>query len=361
MRSEERSTRVRRRARGSRLLVAALLVGSTFAGIQQAGARPTHADLQAAKSQLDGLNQRLEGLVEQYDQAQIALSRAERHLAQAKAALAEALSQARSARHHLATRASLAYQGVSSELDTLLGANTFSQFSDRLEFLNQIAGTDEDAVTKAAVAGQKAKWARHDLSQAVAQRQAVIRGLSQKKAEIQGSITDQRALIDRIQTALARPIYVPQKAPAHAPSVSTASTADPPQSAGSAGPAGPAGPAPIVNGSVQAVIDAAYSVIGVPYVYGGSSPETGFDCSGLTMWAWAHAGVSLPHSAAMQYESIPHVDRSELQPGDLVFFYSPISHVAMYVGGGMMIEAPHTGAYVRKVPLRTDFVGAGRP
>ena len=119
---------------------------------------------------------------------------------------------------------------------------------------------------------------------------------------------------------------------------------------------------PVVsNGDASAAVAAAYSAIGVPYVYAGSSPQTGFDCSGLTMWAWAHAGVSLPHSAAMQYDSIPHVSASQLQPGDLVFFYSPISHVAMYVGGGMMIEAPHTGAYVRKVPLRQDFVGAGRP
>ena len=80
------------------------------------------------------------------------------------------------------------------------------------------------------------------------------------------------------------------------------------------------------------------------------------------MWAWAKAGVSLSHSAAMQYGSIRHVGRTQLQPGDLLFFYSPIHHVAMYVGGGMMIEAPHTGAFVRKVPVYWSmFVGAGRP
>jgi peptidoglycan DL-endopeptidase CwlO len=121
-------------------------------------------------------------------------------------------------------------------------------------------------------------------------------------------------------------------------------------------------PVPVVNGSAAAAVAAAYSVIGTPYVYGGSSPETGFDCSGLTMWSWAHAGVSLPHSSAMQYASLPHVDRSDLQPGDLVFFYSPIHHVGMYVGGGMMIHAPHTGAYVEKVPIYWQyFVGAARP
>ena len=80
------------------------------------------------------------------------------------------------------------------------------------------------------------------------------------------------------------------------------------------------------------------------------------------MWAWAHAGVSLPHSSAMQYGVTRRVDRSDLQPGDLLFFYSPIHHVAMYVGGGMMIEAPHTGSFVRKVPVYWQYyVGAGRP
>ena len=95
---------------------------------------------------------------------------------------------------------------------------------------------------------------------------------------------------------------------------------------------------------------------------GGASPESGFDCSGFTMWAWAHAGVYLPHSSAAQYSSLPHVSRESLQPGDLLFFYSPISHVGMYVGGGRMIHSPHTGSVVSVVPVYWDsFVGASRP
>ena len=101
--------------------------------------------------------------------------------------------------------------------------------------------------------------------------------------------------------------------------------------------------------------------IGDPYVYGAAGPDS-FDCSGLTMYAWRAGGVSLPHSSQAQYSGTTHVPISALQPGDLVFFYSDIHHVAIYSGGGMMIEAPHTGAYVREVPLRvSDLVGASRP
>src|SRR5207245_829846 len=132
-------------------------------------------DLQAAKSRLNGLNQRLDVLVEQYDQAQVSLAKAEKDLAAARQRAAEADAEARSAQRALSRRASLAYQGVGSELDVLLGSSSISQFSDRLEFLNQIAGTDQTVVSRASVAGHRAKWAGQDLARAVQARRAVVR------------------------------------------------------------------------------------------------------------------------------------------------------------------------------------------
>ena len=97
------------------------------------------------------------------------------------------------------------------------------------------------------------------------------------------------------------------------------------------------------------------------YVYGAAGPSA-FDCSGLTMAAWSQAGVSLPHSSAAQYSSGRHISESELQPGDLVFYYSPISHVGMYIGNGQIVNAvnPSVGVVISGLH-DMPYVGAVRP
>jgi cell wall-associated NlpC family hydrolase len=101
--------------------------------------------------------------------------------------------------------------------------------------------------------------------------------------------------------------------------------------------------------------------VGKAYVYGAAGPSA-FDCSGLTMAAWSQAGVSLPHSSSAQYSSGPHISESELQPGDLVFYYSPISHVGMYIGNGQIVNALNPGAGVQVSGLHDmPYVGAVRP
>ena len=123
----------------------------------------------------------------------------------------------------------------------------------------------------------------------------------------------------------------------------------------------PTGPPPPVSSGATAAVNMAKAQLGKPYEYGGAGPDT-FDCSGLTMYAWQAGGVGLPHSAAMQYDAIPHVALTALQPGDLVFFGNPIYHVGIYVGNGQMINAPHTGAVVSYASIYwPDLVGAGRP
>ena len=115
------------------------------------------------------------------------------------------------------------------------------------------------------------------------------------------------------------------------------------------------------SGRAGAVIAYAKAQLGDAYVWGATG-ENAFDCSGLTMRAWGAAGVSLPHSSRAQYSSGPHVAESDLQPGDLVFYYSPISHVGLYIGGGMVLHAANPSEGVRISPLHSmPYSGAVRP
>ena len=126
------------------------------------------------------------------------------------------------------------------------------------------------------------------------------------------------------------------------------------------------------TGTGNAAVAAAESQLGVPYVWGGESPGAGFDCSGLTQWSWAQAGVSIPRTSEQQYATVPHVSLSALQPGDLLFYYNldgtgTVDHVVMYVGSGpygsqTIIQAPYTGTTVSYDALYTQgLIAAGRP
>jgi peptidoglycan DL-endopeptidase CwlO len=126
--------------------------------------------------------------------------------------------------------------------------------------------------------------------------------------------------------------------------------------------AAPVAPAPSPGGGHPAAATAALAYLGVPYKWGGASPSTGFDCSGLTMYVFAQLGVQLPHYAAAQYGYGSPVPRDQLQPGDLVFF-DGLSHVGIYIGNGQMVHAPETGDVVKITPLSdfgTSYVGARR-
>ena len=123
---------------------------------------------------------------------------------------------------------------------------------------------------------------------------------------------------------------------------------------------GPSVPAPASTAGIA--VSAAYGQLGVPYRFAAESPGVAFDCSGLTKWAWGQAGVSLPHQSGAQYASTPHVPKEDAQPGDLIFYKSPIGHVAIYIGGGQLIHAPATGDVVKvSVVNWSRVVGVSRP
>jgi cell wall-associated NlpC family hydrolase len=122
-----------------------------------------------------------------------------------------------------------------------------------------------------------------------------------------------------------------------------------------------AAPAAAPNQVAQIAVDTALAQRGTPYVWAGAAPG-GFDCSGLTQYAFQAAGVGLPHSSRAQSTMGTPIARGDLQPGDLVFFYSPVSHVGIYIGNGQMVHAPSSGDVVKVTDIDAmgGFSGASR-
>ena len=338
----------------TRLSIAVLLVGSaTIGAATLSSAAHSREEVQQARARLDSLNRDLDLMVEQYNQARLRLQEVQARLADVRAQAQRAQATADRAIISLNASAAKAYRGVGSQIAELFDSASLADFSDRLEFIGSLAQADSDLAVEAEAAQQEARWTAAELKATAEERQGIVDALAAKQDQIESRVAEARALYDELD----RKYHEALAAQAAAQEAASSSSSSSSSVGGS-----PIPPPPAPNANVAAVLQAAYSMIGTPYQYGGSSPETGFDCSGFTMWAWSHAGVYLPHSSAAQYASLPHFAQSDLQAGDLVFFYSPISHVGMYVGGSSMIHSPKTGSVVSVVPIYWDsFVGAARP
>ncbi len=117
---------------------------------------------------------------------------------------------------------------------------------------------------------------------------------------------------------------------------------------------------PPTSPGAATAVRAALSQVGKAYQFAAAGPDA-YDCSGLTMWAWAQAGVSLPHYSKAQWESLNHVPMNALQPGDLIFFYASVSHVGIYIGNGQMVDAANPALGVRVTGIGGSVIGAARP
>jgi cell wall-associated NlpC family hydrolase len=340
-----------RRLRRARLGLAAILAfGALFGTTSISSASPSKQQVEAAKNHLEQLNQQLSLLVEQWDQAQIKLQQVQVRLDETRAEAEQAQAEAHRAIAALNSGAARAYEGFGSQVAVLFDSSSLADFSDRLEFMGSLAQARSDLATTAEHAQQEARWTAEQLRQTLSERKAILGDLADKKAKIHSAIGQQRSLYAQLHRTYLDAVAA-RKAAAEAAA-----------SGGAVVVGSVPGPPPAPNPNAQVAIQAAYSVIGTPYVWGAADPNVGFDCSGLAMWSWAQAGVSLPHSSAAQYAALPPVDRSDLQPGDLLFFYSPISHVGMYLTPSTMIDANHPGDVVNVRSINWDsFVGAARP
>jgi peptidoglycan DL-endopeptidase CwlO len=331
------------------VLVAALLVaGSTLlTAAGPAAADPsTASDLQR---RLEGLNRQADQQVEDYLQAKLAVARTRKSMRGMQRQLDGVRGQLADARASIAARAAVAYvQGPATDVASLLAASDPTDALERAQLLDLLATHDADQVLGARAIERSAEARANELAAVERKQAAILEQMAAQKARIEQLVTQTEQTLAQLRAAERR-------------AAAAASRPAPTAPAPSAGSPAPTPPPNAVSGNVGAVIRYAYAQLGKPYQWGATGPG-GFDCSGLTMMAWAQAGVSLPHSSRAQISIGRQVTRSELQPGDLIFRYSPISHVSLYVGNGQQISATHTGSTVKlQSAFQGEVVGYSRP
>ena len=321
------------------------------------------AAVAAAKGDLETLLDRVSMLDEDYNAAKIELDKLDQQLAgtQAAADQAQALLEQRKAEvRDFAIRAYV-NGSTGGMLDAVMSGDVLER---RSTYTKVVVGDGQQVMGHLEAAQQDADAHIAELQAKRAEVDAKRQELADTKAELERQVHAAQARLDAAQNKLAETQAAQARARAAAQAAQTARTST--RSSTTTGPSvtlprrvvetasaprrtEPPPPAPSNTPSrVRPVIDEAYRLIGTPYQYGGSTPQEGFDCSGFTSWVWRKGGVSLPHSSRAQYGVTTRISRSQLQPGDLVFYGSPIHHVALYVGNGTIIHAPHSGSTVRQ-------------
>jgi len=400
------------------LLTGAVLAGDLSAASTKQKLKDKQAQAQAVLDQVNALGTRMDAAVEAWHGANYELALTRKQLLGDRVALRKADREQTLALAHLRARLVALYESNDdpSTISILFGSGSVSQAIDRIQAAQQISAADHQLAVQTAAARDRYARIAERTSALERQREADVRQRSAQRAKIGSVLAERTRLLASVRgqvaqlqqqeaheqavlAARARAELAARQAEAQreaevrakeaaaaakaaqektaqektappatttAAAPATTTTADPPATTTTTAAPPPttttAAPPPPAAGGHPAAASIAMHYLGIKYTWGGASPSTGFDCSGLTMYVFAQLGVSLPHYAAAQFGMGTPVARADLQPGDLVFF-DGLAHVGIYIGGGMMIHAPQTGDVV-KITAISDFgsgyVGARR-
>ena len=305
---------------------------------------PTFADpdMKDVKERVHSLYTQAEQASERYNDARIELKQAKTRLQALQADLDRQQEKVDTVRAQVARAVVAQYQAqaLSSTAQVLLAKDP-DKFLDQLATISGYNDQQAEMMAGFAVQAKQLEMRKAAAQRELARIAKTEKTLADEKAEIDQKAAQAKELLDRLEArAAARVSRSAERTAAPTPTAPT--------------------PTAAASGNAGAAINYALAQVGDAYVYGAAGPNA-FDCSGLTMMAWAQGGVGLPHSSSAQMGMGSPVSSSDLRPGDLVFYYHPVSHVGIYIGNGRIVHAanPSTGVQVAGV-FSMPYSGARR-
>jgi peptidoglycan DL-endopeptidase CwlO len=314
-------------------LMTALVAVGLGVATPTASAKP---DLETVKKKVEKYDHLAEQASERYNDARVKLAQTKARLSALNADLARQEQVVDAMREQVAAMVVDQYQGdaLSTTSQVVLSSNP-DAFLDNLNAISAYNNQRGEVMKEFSTQLDRLKLRKDAVKDEAARLTALQKRMAAEKAEIDDKAAKAQAVLDKLEADARTKILS----------------------------GGWTGEVPNVDASGRAAIAVRFAMaqVGKAYSYGASGPNA-YDCSGLTMRAWGMAGVGLPHSSGAQQGSGTRVSESELQPGDLVFYYSPVSHVGMYIGNGLIVNALNPGAGVRVSGLHSmPYSGAVRP
>lgn len=347
--------------------VLGVLAGAGTAGADQISAKRTEA--KQAEAQLNDLYAQQDKAVEAYDAAHSKLDHVNAQIRSNHALLVAAKRNLAEARSQLAALVISAYKGDDqSAAMYVLAAQSFTDLVDRVDVLNRTSHDEAAILHRVTVAEHQVAHRQALLRTERVQARKLVRRAEAAKQRAAALISSQQQKISSLKSQITKLVGERNarlarerraRAAAAAAAAAAQQAAPSPSPSPSPTPVEPPSGAPVPPASSvgEQAVQIAMGELGVPYVWGGASPA-GFDCSGLTMWVYAQLGIHLDHYTGSQWTAGPHVNESDLAPGDLVFFEPDIGHVGIYIGNGEFIHAPHTGTVVQISSLSDSWYSA---